>query len=221
MWLASAALLVSGASAAFSGLQWFEAHSVRNRPAPIEVIESPRLSFESAGAVKMLQDAVGFHVDVRSGRTEQIPPDPRPSLFVTLRFKNTGRTAASNVGCTNDSQLSYAATSTDPTTLKSVGLPYPIGTRQKVKYRCDPESDSGTPGPALTVSAGESVQFPISSIPLSKAELESINVGRLALDLVGTVSYEDSFHRMLKANWLGNVSLRGDGFRMEYVDYVP
>lgn len=66
IWLASSALVVSAASAFLSGLQWFEAHSARNRPSPVQVIESPRLSFESASAVKLLQGRAGIKVEFPS-----------------------------------------------------------------------------------------------------------------------------------------------------------
>jgi len=220
IWLASAALVVSVASVVFSGLQWFEAHAVRNRPAPVQVIERPRLSFQSAGAVKLLEAGTGTKVDFPAGRAEQLPRDPHLYLAVTLNFKNTGRTVASFAGCIYDSYLSYAYTSADPTSAKSMGLPYNRPPQERTEYQCEPRSNSGTSSRALTLSPGESVEILVSSIPLSKAEVANIKVGRLALSLVGAISYEDSFHQMLKTTWTG-VILPGAGFSMAYVGYLP
>jgi hypothetical protein len=215
--------VLSAASVVFSGLQWSEAHAVRNRPAPVQVIERPRLSFESAGAVKLLEarTETGIKVDFLAGRAEQLPRgDPYLYLAVTLNFKNTGRTVASFAGCISDSYLSYAYTSADPTSAKSMGLPYPRPPRERTEYQCEPRSSSGTSGRALTLSPGGSVEILVSSIPLSKAEVANIKVGRLALSLVGAISYEDSFHQTLKTTWTG-IILPGAGFSMAYVGYLP
>lgn len=220
IWLASAALVLSAASMVFSGLQWFEAHAARNRPAPVQVIERPRLSFESAGAVKLLEAGTGIKVDFPAGRPEQLPRDPHLYLAVTLNFKNTGRTVASIAGCIYDSYLSYAYTSADPTSAKSMGLPYPRPQRERTEYQCELRSNSGTSGRALTLSPSESVDVLVSSIPLSKAEVANIKVGRLALSLVGTISYKDAFHQMLKTSWTGFI-LPGAGFSMANVGYLP
>jgi hypothetical protein len=220
IWLASAALLVSAASAFFTGLQWFEAHAARNRLAPTQVVERPRLSFESAGAISLLRGGTGITVDLPSGRAEQVPRDQHFYLYVTLRFKNTGRTAASIVGCTYASQLSYAYTSADPASAKSMGLPYPQSPQEKTEYQCDLRSNSGTSGRALALSPGESAEILISSVPLSKTEVASLKVGRLVLLLVGAISYEDSFHETLRTTWMGS-AFPGAGFNMAYVSYLP
>jgi hypothetical protein len=211
---------VSAASAFFSGLQWFETHNARNRPAPVQIIESPRLSFESAGAVKLLQGGAEIKVEFPSGKPERLPYNPHLYLTATLTFKNTGRTGATIIGCTYSSHLSYAYTTADPTSAKFLGLPYPRSSRDNGEYQCDPISNRGTSRRALTVSPGESAQILVASMPVTKAEVADLKMGRLGLSLGGTISYEDSFHRMLKTYWMGVIH-PGAGFFMAQVGHLP
>jgi hypothetical protein len=82
-----------------------------------------KLSFESAGEVRLLQAVAETRIEIPSGKTEQLQPDPQLYLGFTLTFKNTGRTAASIVDCIYGSQLSSTSASRDATEANSMGRP--------------------------------------------------------------------------------------------------
>jgi hypothetical protein len=217
VWLAFAALLVSTASALFSGLQWIQARAERNKPPALRVIERPRLSFESATQGKILVAGEGWSFQ------PGLPPQPVPQrdehyLEFTLRFENTGRSTALVTVSAHGSVLGSAWHASSGS--KSAVPPFELSKAPT----CLPEGQTDWKMPPIPVSVNQPVELSVSAGPVTKADLKAVIAGDKQMILCGIVSYEDSFHETLKTVWQGTTLPGGKntiGLAVVYVGYVP
>ncbi|MEX2260742.1 MAG: hypothetical protein WD696_02260 [Bryobacteraceae bacterium] len=217
VWISCAALVVSAASALFSGLQWIDGLSERRKTPPLRVIERPRLSFDRVTEIKIL--ATGKRWGFKPGLPPQaLPRRDEYTVEITLRLKNTGRSAASVALSTYGSALAKVWHASSGS--KSPVPPFEVGEAPK----CSPEAHNDWKMPAMTIPINESVEISAYSSQLTKSDMQAVIAGDKQLTFCGTVSYQDGFNDTLKTVWQG-FTLPGDSrtpeFVIAYVGYSP